>query len=178
MLKSTTSCVVLVSFFAVQCVAFGEDRQEQPSVEKNEKAEAAKEKTHPFTILVIDPDGKPVADAQVGRGATRINREDWQFWGIATQWTSKGLARTAKAAVTDAEGKTQMFEGDIPKPVASMAIIARQSSRKLVGIATVSRESLLAASKDKSPITVSTSAGMPGSWSISWQGSSILVGHS
>ncbi len=139
MLKSAASCFVSLALLVLPYLAFGEEPQKQPQVEKTEK--------QPFTVLVVDPEGKPVADAQVGSVAHRNveSGEDWQF-----------LPRTEmKQAVTDANGRTQMFVDDMPSGRANLAIIAWQASRKLVGVVTVSRAALLSASKDKSAITIS-----------------------
>jgi len=160
MKRNVALCFVLIPILAVQGIAVSEEPQDQPQVDKTEKNGSANgEKNRPFTVLVLDPAGNRVADAHVGRSAGRMaqNGETWHFRGINKQATSNGKTRIIddRPAITDGEGITQMFVDDMPRAKINLAIVARQASRKLVGVAMVSRKELLSASKDKSAITVS-----------------------
>ena len=140
---------VLTALLAVPGIGFGEPTEEQPSVEKSEKNDAAKEEPkQPFTVLVVDPDGNLVADALVGEVAGREGEagSDWIFAGFieSGKW---------RPFVTDASGKTQMFAENISRE--SLALVARKASRKLVGIKPVSRKDVVAAFNNKSVIVIS-----------------------
>ncbi len=153
--RKLSLCFALLALLAVLRLAPGEEPKKQPPVEKYN---TVTEKKQPFTVLVVDPDGKPVADAHVGRTAGRMtqNGAAWHFQGIFTHTISDGIPHSdVKPAVTDANGRTQMFVDDMPRTRANLAVVARQDSRKLVGVSIVSREALLAASNNKSAITVS-----------------------
>ena len=136
----------------------GEQPKVQSEIRKTETHKAAEEDKHPFTVRVVDPNGKPVADAHVGRIAGRMarNSAEWHFQGIFTHTISGGIPHSdVKPAITDANGRTQMFMDDMPRTMPDLAVVACQDSKHLVGVATVSREALRSASKNKSPIIVS-----------------------
>ncbi len=140
MSKHFTSCFLLLALLAVARIAFGEDPQKQPQVQKAEK--------QPFTVLVVDTDGKPVADALVAEIAARDG-------GVDGDWTFAGFIESEdwRPFVTDASGKTQMYAENIARE--TLALVARKASRKLVGIKPVDQKDILNAFKNKSVIAIS-----------------------
>jgi thiol-disulfide isomerase/thioredoxin len=125
-----------LAIFSVAFCAAPSFSHSQPTPEKQ-----------PFTVRVLDPDGRPVAAALVGQAAGRERTvgSDWIFAGYleADKW---------HPFITDASGTVQMQMEHVARD--SAVLVARLPSRNLVGILPVERADLLAASQNKSALEI------------------------
>lgn len=139
-------CLALSTVLAVPFIASGEQPDEQNSV--NKTGSPKEEMKQPFTVLVVDPNGRPVSGALVGEGAGREGE-------VGGDWIFAGFVESGKwhPFITDANGKTQMFAENISRD--SLALVARKESRKLVGLKPVSQKDVVDAFTNKSVMVIS-----------------------
>jgi hypothetical protein len=135
-----------ITLLVLPVIAFGEQPKGKASDEKTDSVKV--EPKQPFTVLVVDPNGKPVADALVGKMAGRDGE-------VGSEWVFAGFIESGKwhPFITDASGKTQMDAENISRE--SLALVARKASRKLVGLKPVTKKEVTAASTSKSEIVIS-----------------------
>ncbi len=141
-------CVVLSALIAASENTIGEQPKVQSEIRKTETHKAAEEDKHPFTVRVVDPDGKPVADAEVGNGAGNDG-------GPGSEWMFLGFFKSEKwhPFVTDASGTIQIPAESLSR--GSLALVARKTARKLVGIKLITRNEVATARENNSAITTS-----------------------
>jgi thiol-disulfide isomerase/thioredoxin len=153
MIKSLTWVVAIGSLGLQLGVSLGNEPAESSRAATENRAATAEanptaEARQPFTVRVMDKQGLAVSGAFVGQHAGRIadRGPDWEFAGVIEN--SK-----FRPAVTGADGQTEMFVDDIARQ--DLVLVARHASRKLTGLKKMSRDQLVAASRDKSTIEIS-----------------------